>query len=130
MAAKVDGDPVPVPHFGAALTVPQFHGLADRLKAAGVSFVIEPHLRFQGKPGEQVNTSVESPIFESVADMVFGAIALPLLRCACHCRLSTCREPRKAGGGRHSIPPVAAQAAAVAVSRRASGYVAAGFAGS
>lgn len=44
----VDGDPVPVPHFGAALSVPQFHSLAERLKGAGVSFVIEPHLRFQG----------------------------------------------------------------------------------
>jgi extradiol dioxygenase family protein len=43
-----------VPHFGAALTVEQFQQLAERLKAAGVKFVIEPHLRFQGQPGEQV----------------------------------------------------------------------------
>jgi extradiol dioxygenase family protein len=50
----VDGDPVPVPHFGAALTVEQFHELAGCLKAAGVKFIIEPHLRFQGQPGEQV----------------------------------------------------------------------------
>ncbi|KXZ53250.1 hypothetical protein GPECTOR_7g1144 [Gonium pectorale] len=28
----VDGDPVPVPHFGAALTVDEFHSLAERLK--------------------------------------------------------------------------------------------------
>lgn len=49
----VDGDAVPVPHCGAALSVPQFHDLADRLKAQGVKFVIEPHLRFQGAPGEQ-----------------------------------------------------------------------------
>ncbi len=53
-ANAVDGDPVPVPHFGAALTVEQFHWLAERLKTAGVKFVIEPHLRFQGQPGEQV----------------------------------------------------------------------------
>jgi extradiol dioxygenase family protein len=45
---------VPVPHFGAALTVEQFHELAGCLKAAGVKFIIEPHLRFQGQPGEQV----------------------------------------------------------------------------
>ena len=49
----VDGDEVPVPHFGAALTEPDFHDLAARLKAKGVKFIIEPHLRFEGKPGEQ-----------------------------------------------------------------------------
>lgn len=52
-ANAVDGDPVPVPHFGLCLTVPQFHDLAVRVKAAGVQFVIEPHLRWPGQPGEQ-----------------------------------------------------------------------------
>lgn len=47
-ANAVDGDPVPVPHFGLALTVPQFEALADRVKKANVQFVIQPHLRFQG----------------------------------------------------------------------------------
>ena len=49
----VDGDEVPVPHAGLALTVKQFHELADRLKRAGIEFIIEPHLRFQGQEGEQ-----------------------------------------------------------------------------
>ena len=49
----VDGDEVPVPHTGLALTVEQFHDLADRLREAGVEFIIEPHLRFEGQPGEQ-----------------------------------------------------------------------------
>lgn len=44
----VDGDPVPVPHFGVALTVAQFHSLAERCRACGIQFVIEPHLRFKG----------------------------------------------------------------------------------
>ena len=44
----VDGDPVPVPHFGLALTTEQFHSLADRIKKAGLDFVLEPHLRFEG----------------------------------------------------------------------------------
>lgn len=51
----VDGDEVPVPHFGLALTVEQFHELAERLRKAGVEFIIEPHLRFKGMPGEQVS---------------------------------------------------------------------------
>ncbi|MET8984987.1 VOC family protein [Nonomuraea wenchangensis] len=49
----VDGHDVPVPHFGLILTIPEFHRLADRLRAAGVAFVVEPYLRFAGLPGEQ-----------------------------------------------------------------------------
>ncbi|WP_381803052.1 VOC family protein [Streptomyces niveus] len=49
----VDGHDVPVPHFGLLLTPPEFHELADRLRAAGTTFVIEPYVRFEGLPGEQ-----------------------------------------------------------------------------
>jgi uncharacterized protein len=49
----VDGHDVPVPHFGLLLQVAQFHELADRLRAAGTDFVIEPYLRFAGQAGEQ-----------------------------------------------------------------------------
>jgi len=44
----VDGDPVPVPHWGLALSVDQFHDLAARVTAGGIAFEIEPHLRFKG----------------------------------------------------------------------------------
>ena len=49
----VDGHDVPVPHFGLILPIPDFHALADRLRAADVRFVIEPYLRFEGELGEQ-----------------------------------------------------------------------------
>jgi extradiol dioxygenase family protein len=49
----VDGDDVPVPHFGVVLSMDGWNALADRLKAAGTRFVIEPHVRFQGQVGEQ-----------------------------------------------------------------------------
>lgn len=49
----VDGHDVPVPHFGLILSVPKFHELADRLRAADTEFVIEPYVRFAGEPGEQ-----------------------------------------------------------------------------
>ncbi len=49
----VDGDAVPVRHFGVVLSMPEWRSLAERLKAAGTSFVIEPHVRFQGQVGEQ-----------------------------------------------------------------------------
>ncbi len=49
----VDGDEVPVPHFGVILSVEEFHALSARLSAAGVTFVVDPHLRFPGEAGEQ-----------------------------------------------------------------------------
>lgn len=49
----VDGHDVPVPHFGLILTVEEFQTFAERLKAAGTEFVIEPYVRFQGQTGEQ-----------------------------------------------------------------------------
>lgn len=49
----VDGDEVPVPHFGAVLAWGEWEKLAERLKRAGVKFVIEPRIRFQGQVGEQ-----------------------------------------------------------------------------
>lgn len=44
----VDGDPVPVPHFGLALSVQEFHDFAQQVEGSGVRFVIKPHLRFEG----------------------------------------------------------------------------------
>ncbi len=49
----VDGHDVPVPHFGVVLTPTDWKELADRVRAAGVRFVIEPYTRFQGQAGEQ-----------------------------------------------------------------------------
>jgi extradiol dioxygenase family protein len=49
----VDGHDVPVPHFGAVLAMDQWRALAGRLTEAGISFVIEPGIRFEGQPGEQ-----------------------------------------------------------------------------
>lgn len=57
----VDGDEVPVPHAGLALTVEQFHALAERLRLAGVKFIIKPHLRFKGMPGEQWTMFFKDP---------------------------------------------------------------------
>ena len=50
---EVDGKSVPVPHFGVVLPWQQFDDFANQLKQKGVSFVIEPYLRFEGLPGEQ-----------------------------------------------------------------------------
>lgn len=52
-ANSVDGESVPVPHFGVVLPMDEWKKLAGRLDAAGVEFVIPPTLRFEGQPGEQ-----------------------------------------------------------------------------
>jgi len=58
----VDGDEVPVPHFGLALeTVQQFDDLVDRLRSHDIQFVIEPHLRFKDEPGEQYTMFFKDP---------------------------------------------------------------------
>ena len=49
----VDGVAVPMPHFGALLPWEEFTTLGERLRRAGISFIIEPRVRFAGQPGEQ-----------------------------------------------------------------------------
>jgi extradiol dioxygenase family protein len=51
--SEVDSHEVPIPHFGLLLDAEAFHVLAERLRAAGAVFLIEPYLRFAGQPGEQ-----------------------------------------------------------------------------
>jgi hypothetical protein len=49
----VDGDDVPASHFGVILEMENWKSLSKRLKDSGTNFIIEPHIRFKGKPGEQ-----------------------------------------------------------------------------
>jgi extradiol dioxygenase family protein len=49
----VDADHVPVPHFGVVLPMDEWKALAEKLRTKGVSFVIEPKIRFEGEIGEQ-----------------------------------------------------------------------------
>ncbi len=49
----VDGHAVPIPHFGVILESGRFWAFAARLRESGVGFLMEPGVRFAGKPGEQ-----------------------------------------------------------------------------
>ena len=51
--SEVDGENVPVRHFGVVLDMAEWEALAAKLKAAGTKFVIEPQIRFAGMVGEQ-----------------------------------------------------------------------------
>lgn len=69
----VDADDVPVPHFGIVLPMDDWNRLAERLRAAGVKFIIEPKIRFKGEVGEQATMFFLDPSgnaleFKSFAD--------------------------------------------------------------
>ena len=49
----VDGKHVPVPHYGVVLPWETFQTFSADLKSKGISFVIEPYIRFEGQVGEQ-----------------------------------------------------------------------------
>jgi len=72
---SVDADAVPVPHFGVVLSEAQFHALAARVEAAGVPFVVAPHRRFPGQPGEQWTMFFKDP---SGNNLEFKAMIKPL----------------------------------------------------
>ena len=58
---SVDGDAVPIPHFGVILPWAQWHDLAGRLQAAELDFLIAPKVRFEGDVGEQATMFFQDP---------------------------------------------------------------------
>jgi len=72
---RVDGRDVPVPHFGLVLEMVAWEALASRLRAAGVAFVIEPQLRFRGRPGEQATMFLLDPSGNALEFKAFHDIA-------------------------------------------------------
>jgi extradiol dioxygenase family protein len=60
-ANAVDGHAVPVRHFGVVLGWDEFGRTIARLRDAGIPFLVEPHLRFEGGPGEQRTAFVRDP---------------------------------------------------------------------
>ncbi|HEY3697248.1 VOC family protein [Phenylobacterium sp.] len=57
----VDGEDVPVRHFGVILTMDAWIALAERLRTAGAAFLITPQIRFHGRPGEQATLFIRDP---------------------------------------------------------------------
>jgi uncharacterized protein len=75
----VDGEDVPVRHFGLILELDDWKALAARLQGAGARFIIEPQTRFVGEPGEQATMFMADPSgnaleFKAFADeaMIFA----------------------------------------------------------
>ena len=58
---EVDGKSVPVPHFGVVLPWEKFNKFSEKLRSKKVKFIIEPYIRFEGLPGEQMTMFFYDP---------------------------------------------------------------------
>jgi extradiol dioxygenase family protein len=72
--SAVDGHGVPVRHFGIVLPMAEWQAAADRLKAKGIAFIIEPYIRFKGEPGEQATMFFQDPSGNALEMKAFGDI--------------------------------------------------------
>lgn len=70
----VDAHAVPVRHFGVVLSMAEWEALAEKLKAAGTKFIIEPYIRFKGEVGEQATMFFLDPCGNALE---FKAMAQP-----------------------------------------------------
>ncbi len=73
MTNPVDGDDVPVPHFGVLLSPAEWSALAERLTAAETEFVVDPHVRFAGQTGEQSTMFLLDPSGNALEFKSFAA---------------------------------------------------------
>ena len=69
----VDGQGVPVPHFGLVKDMNEWAALRDRLQAAGVEFVIDPTIRFKGQVGEQATLFFRDPAGNNLEIKAFAS---------------------------------------------------------
>ena len=67
----VDGEDVPIPHFGIILDMENFNKVATRLIKKEIKFIIEPTLRFKDKPGEQMTMFFYDPSFNAIEIKAF-----------------------------------------------------------
>jgi hypothetical protein len=73
-ASDVDGESVPIPHFGVVLDLAEWKLLARRLEAAGARFLLRPQVRFRGLPGEQATFFVADPSGNALEFKGFNAL--------------------------------------------------------
>lgn len=74
----VDGQGVPVPHYGVVLRAEQWAELAERLQRRGVDFLVKPCIRFKGQAGEQSTMFFFDPSGNALEFKSFRDIAAQL----------------------------------------------------
>ncbi len=68
----IDGHAIPLPHFGAVLSMKAWTVLAERLSTAGVRFVIAPHRRYEGRINEQASMLLRDPSGNAIEFKAFA----------------------------------------------------------
>ena len=68
----VDGQQVPIPHFGVVLSMNDWNTLAEKLKRIDTKFLIEPYIRFKGEPGEQATLFFLDPFGNALEFKAFN----------------------------------------------------------
>jgi len=76
----VDGADVPVRHFGVILEMPDWRGLAGRLEATGMDFLVRPRVRFEGQSGEQATLFIRDPSGNALEFKAFADDAMVFTR--------------------------------------------------
>lgn len=61
LTGKVDGVPVPMPHFGAVLPAETWKAAEAQLRTAGVEFILDPQQRYADDSGSQHTLFVVDP---------------------------------------------------------------------
>ena len=57
----VDGEEVPVPHFGVVLSIEEFEEFLLQINDKNIDFIIKPTIRFKGEIGEQRTMFFKDP---------------------------------------------------------------------
>ena len=72
--SAVDGENVPVRHFGLVLSMGEWVALSEKLIRAGTQFVIAPQIRFKGEVGEQATMFFLDPCGNAIEFKAFKDI--------------------------------------------------------
>jgi extradiol dioxygenase family protein len=71
---SVDGDNIPVPHFGVILDFQEFDALAESLRKNNQEFIVEPRTRFKGESGEQRTMFICDPSNNAIEFKAFASL--------------------------------------------------------
>ena len=70
----VDGEEVPVPHFGVVLSIEKFEEFLLQINDKNIDFIIKPTIRFKGEIGEQRTMFFRDPSGNAIEIKAFKDI--------------------------------------------------------
>ena len=70
----VDGENVPVPHFGVVLSIEEFEEFLLQISDKNIDFIIKPTIRFKGEIGEQRTMFFRDPSGNAIEIKAFNDI--------------------------------------------------------